>query len=157
MIRPVPSYPHLSATSEGEIIGVRGRPLSPRIRGKYLSINTNVSGKHITVSVHRLVCEAFHGPCPAGQETAHNNGVKTDNRADNLRWDTRPGNMADKLVHGTMYQGTRHDRAKVSEDQVRSIRSRWTAGETQISLASAYGLAQSQIGRICRRESWKHL
>lgn len=52
--------------------------------------------------VHRLVCEAFHGPAPEGRENAlHNNGVPWDNRAVNLRWGNLSENNLDRGLHGT--------------------------------------------------------
>ena len=43
--------------------------------------------------VHRLVLEAFVGPCPEGKECDHINRKKADNRVVNLRWVTRSENM----------------------------------------------------------------
>ena len=51
--------------------------------------------------VHRLVLEAFVGPCPEGYETRHRNGDKTDNRLLNLMWGTRSDNRLDNVEHGT--------------------------------------------------------
>lgn len=51
--------------------------------------------------VHRLVLEAFVGPCPESMEGCHNNGDKSDNRLENLRWDTRSSNSFDAMKHGT--------------------------------------------------------
>jgi hypothetical protein len=53
------------------------------------------------VSVHRLVLEAFVGPCPDGLECCHGVGGPSDNRLSNLRWDTRSENMYDRCRHGT--------------------------------------------------------
>lgn len=53
-----------------------------------------------TVKVHRLVALAFHGPQPEGMEACHNNSDPADNRAVNLRWDTRSGNMLDAVALG---------------------------------------------------------
>ena len=37
--------------------------------------------------VHRLVAEAFHGPCPPGKcQVDHINRIKDDNRPENLCW-----------------------------------------------------------------------
>lgn len=47
-----------------------------------------------TYKVHRLVCEAFHGPAPSSKHIVlHLNEEPTDNRAENLRWGTRKENQ----------------------------------------------------------------
>jgi hypothetical protein len=52
--------------------------------------------------VHRLMCEAFHGPPPSDDAVVrHLNGIRTDNRPENLRWGTPAENTADMLRHGT--------------------------------------------------------
>jgi len=45
-----------------------------------------------TEYLHKIVAEAFLGPCPAGQVVDHVNENKLDNRADNLEYVTRPEN-----------------------------------------------------------------
>jgi hypothetical protein len=47
-----------------------------------------------TYKVHRLVCEAFHGPPPSEKHIVlHLNEEPTDNRPENLRWGTRKENQ----------------------------------------------------------------
>ena len=50
--------------------------------------------------VHRLVLEAFVGPPLPGQETCHLDSDASNNHLNNLRWDTRAGNMRDMANHG---------------------------------------------------------
>lgn len=50
--------------------------------------------------VHRLVLEAFVGPCPDGMEACHGPGGSLDNRVVNLRWDTSAENNHDIVRHG---------------------------------------------------------
>jgi len=57
--------------------------------------------KKKTVGVHVLVLTAFVGPCPAGMETLHEDGVRANNQLSNLRWGTRSENAKDKIRHGT--------------------------------------------------------
>jgi hypothetical protein len=45
--------------------------------------------------VHDLVLLAFVGAKPAGLEVCHGDGVKTNNRLSNLRYDTRSANALD--------------------------------------------------------------
>lgn len=50
--------------------------------------------------VHRLVLEAFVGPCPDGQQCLHANDIGDDNRLSNLRWGTPKENAADAVTNG---------------------------------------------------------
>lgn len=46
--------------------------------------------------IHRLVCEAFHGPAPGGKPfVCHRDGTRTNNHADNLYWGSAADNSAD--------------------------------------------------------------
>lgn len=53
--------------------------------------------------VHRLVLEAFEGPCPDGMEACHWNDVPDDNRLENLRWGTHAENMRDRTRNGHVH------------------------------------------------------
>ncbi len=59
------------------------------------------AGYQVRRTIHTLVAAAFIGPRPDGMDTCHNNGDKTDNRLDNLRYDTKSANAFDTLKHGT--------------------------------------------------------
>lgn len=83
---------------------LKGRVLRPGTHEKgykIVALSDLATGrKPRTYRVHRLVCLAFHGE-PEGDrcEAAHNNGIRDDNRATNLRWATKLENMADIRVH----------------------------------------------------------
>ena len=44
------------------------------------------------MKIHRLVLEAFVGPCPEGKECNHKNHERDDNELTNLEWVTRSEN-----------------------------------------------------------------
>lgn len=46
------------------------------------------------MKVHRLVCEAFHGPAPSKRSVViHLDEDATNNRPENLRWGTQKENL----------------------------------------------------------------
>lgn len=62
-------------------------------RNGYLSVHLRNKGIERRASVHRLVAEAFI-PNPDGlRDVNHKNGVKTDNRLENLEWMSHSDNM----------------------------------------------------------------
>ena len=124
-------------------------------RKGYLQVNLALpdrGGKNHPI--HRLVGDAFLGPPPQGLVTCHTNGIKTDNRAENLRYDTYAGNEADKLAHGTHQRGERSGNAKLTEAQVVEI---FHDLRPQRSIARDYGVRQQYVSRIKRGTAWAHL
>lgn len=67
-------------------------------------VNLSGGGKRHIRSVHTLVLEAFVGPRTPGYHGCHWNDVKTDNRVENLRWDTASANARDKIRNGHDHQ-----------------------------------------------------
>lgn len=79
----------------------RGKLLAPRATAEgYLRVGL----PHADKRIHRLVLEAFVGPCPEGMEACHNDGNPANNHLGNLRWDTPSANNYDQVRHGTHHQ-----------------------------------------------------
>lgn len=104
--------------------------------------------------VHRLVLMAFIGDCPDGMCACHNNGNRTDNRIDNLRWDTFSENSKDVVSHGNHKSGRGIQKnAKLDEDAVREIRA--TIGQVPSRFfAEAYGCSRQLVDMVRRGEIW---
>ena len=80
---------------------VSERLLSPWSGGSdHLQVRLVSSDKAQDKYVHRLVLEAFVGPCPEGMEGCHWDDDPTNNRLENLRWDTHSANTFDKVRNG---------------------------------------------------------
>ena len=114
-------------------------------------------GKYTGRAVHRLVLEAFIGPCPDGMQACHGDGVKTHSWLSNLRWDTPKNNCEDQRKHGHLRRGQLNGYSRLSESQVVEIRSAFAAGESQRNLARRYGVAVKTINCIIRKETWAHV
>lgn len=112
-------------------------------------------GRRRCHTVHSLVLTAFIGPRPDGFECAHWDGDPSNNVLPNLRWVLPAENAGDKHRHGTTMRGAYHPQAKLSEDNVRSIRSLYSTGRhSQRELASFYDVSRWEIRSILSRRTW---
>lgn len=107
--------------------------------------------------VHRLVLEAFAGPCPPGMQACHINGVRSDNRISNLRWGTVKANANDREIHGNTARGEKQGSAKIVAATVRSIRAAYDGGSSTRAIAKQHGISQSHVVRILSKKNWKHV
>jgi hypothetical protein len=108
------------------------------------------------VWAHRLMCELAHGPAPSdGHEAAHGcgKGHEACVTPQHLRWATRQENQGDKVQHGTSNRGSRSPFARLSEQDVRIIKS--LKGKVrQRDLAERFGVAIPTIGSIHSGKTW---
>lgn len=85
-------------------VAVRSTPRDSKRRlVPYLSIalRPQAGAKLRGFYIHRLVCEAFHGPAPfAGAVVCHADDVCDNNVPENLRWATAKENSADAFRNG---------------------------------------------------------
>lgn len=115
-------------------------------------INLKRRGELIRCRVAVLVLTAFVGPAPPGMECCHNNSVASDDRLDNLRWDTRIANARDALLK------TQPDkRFRLTEDDVRCIRAEPDFRGVNSMLARAFGVTTQAIWRLRHGFGWSHV
>lgn len=106
---------------------------------------------------HRLVAEAFIGPCPRGHQVNHKNFDRLDNRVENLEWVTPRENLLHSDRNGRKPKGSAHGNAKLNETLVAELRRRFMAGESIRSFARKYGVSRMAIKCAIRRRTWKHV
>jgi len=114
-------------------------------------------GRGVNRTVHSLVACAFLGSPPINSEICHNDGNAANNRLENLRYDTRIANAADKRRHGTHLEGSRCPHAKLNEKEVLEIRRLYNSGSPQNSLAYRFGVTKQAIHRLIHRRTWRHV
>lgn len=124
----------------------------------YLILSLAKDGVKYPCRVACLVAEAFLGPRPSGMQVCHNDGIKTNNRVDNLRYDTPKGNVADKVRHGTHFptvtvRGSAKGHAKLHESQIPSIRS---DRRTLAAIAAEYGVSINTVSSVKLGKTWVH-
>ena len=133
-----------------------GRVLNPvRMSVGYLSVAPTVGGRNVSVYVHRLVAEAFLGPCPEGHEVNHIDGVKTNNDVANLEYVTHAGNMRHASRTGLSAVGERCRRSHLRDQDIRDMRAAWEAGESGLALSRRFGVAPVTVSLIVNRKTWR--
>lgn len=107
--------------------------------------------KHLA---HRASYEAFVGPIPKGMYVCH----ACDNvycvNPSHLFLGTQKQNLEDMSRKGRSTRGERNSQAKLTEEQVKVILS---SSESCASLGKQYGVSQSLISCIKRKERWSHV
>jgi hypothetical protein len=114
----------------------------------------SVKHKRTNVMAHKLVIEAFFGPCPNGEVTRHIDGVTINNVPSNLIYGTPKDNSMDMVNHGTQTKGIDSHLAKLTETNVLSIRA---SSESQATLARLYKVTPATVWSIINRKTWKHI
>ena len=161
MYRLIPGFPKYRVGRDGSVwskcSGLWKR-LKPVRSGKgYRAVDLVCNGTVSRRYVHRLVLTAFRGPCPAGHESRHLDGKRTNNRLTNLLWGTPCENAADKERHGTAIRGERHGNAKLSDADVRAMRDMRTRdGMSFDAISRVVGVQRMTVARALRGETWAH-
>lgn len=161
--RSIPGYPMYMVSDEGTIWSKRKKGMmTPNTKGTggYPKVHLSFKGNHKSFTIHRLVLIAFIGLRPRGYESAHLNGVCTDNRLSNLAYVTTKENNLHKKIHGTQSRGVEIGVSKLNEDKVREIRRYYVPNSKDNNtraLAKRYGVGDTAIWRIVRNKTWRHV
>jgi hypothetical protein len=163
--RPIDGYPGYEVSSLGNVRSLdrnvpRGNQ-TLRLKGRQLRlvfIKTNGSyritlpGNKMTL-VHRLVAQAFCDGYAEGLQVNHKNGIRTDNRFENLEWVTASENMQhsyDSLGRIGAAKDTRGATAPASKaviaiDMVTGETKQWVSATE----AARAGFCNARISECC--------
>lgn len=151
----LPQNHHYYVSTFGRVRGRAGKILkSSTHRQGYLRLK--IDG--VSYLVHRLVAETFI-PNPKHKATVnHINGVKDDNRVENLEWATQQEN--NRHAHRTglaVYTIKQWESAtrgqKVSKPQVEEIKIKFKSGKSLLELSTEYSISKAQVCRIVNGRS----
>lgn len=153
-------FPDYEFLESGHVISYKKivpRILSPIRMGSYTGLQLARSDGLLEKQyLHRLICEAFNGPCPDGMECRHLDGNKYNNIAKNLAWGTKSENNIDKNGHGTGISGEANPMAKLTEADVKRMREyRKRTGESYKKISELYGVSAMTAYRAITEQSWR--
>lgn len=132
-------------TSDGLVKRTKtGNILSPsKTNSGYLTVNVGSKNNRVGVGVHRLVARAFVDGYEPGLDVNHKNGIKTDNRAENLEWCSRSRNIKHSFELG-LSQPHRSDNAGTPPVRVRIVET----GDEYASIADCANAIDGCISSI---------
>lgn len=151
---------YISTTSK------KGNPCKRFSRGRWLKINSPKYsfvgvGQHRNRFVHRLVAEAFLDKPPSTHiQVNHKNGIKTDNRVENLEWCTAKENINHAVRTGLnpLPNGENHSQSKLKNNEVSQIRELYSTHKySQRKLATMFGVSQATINSLLSGYTWRHI
>lgn len=153
--RDIPRYEGLyQAGDQGNIRSVV-RKNTERVQKTILNKGTTGKGRqHVmlskdgirqTYTVHKLVLSTWAGAPTMNEVVHHINGVKHDNRLDNLTY---------RKKEFAQPRGHRVHTAKLTEDNVREIRA---SKDKQTYLAAIYNVTAATICYVQSHKTWRHV
>jgi hypothetical protein len=117
----------------------------------YLRINFNNTKYY----VHRLVAQKYLSNPNNLPEVNHKNGIKDDNRVENLEWVTSLGNRQ-HAIENNLWGKNILDKRKLTEEQVNEIKEKYQFKKyTQKKLAEEYNVTRTVIYKIIKNKSYQ--
>lgn len=103
---------------------------------------------------HRVIAELFINNPKNKKEVNHKNGIKNDNRIENLEWVDRRENQLHAINTGLLIlKGG--DPPKLNYKKAQEIRKLYKEGRNKSSLARQYSVSRSSISKIIDYKSYK--
>jgi hypothetical protein len=134
------------------LIKVSRRRAEKSLPSGYLTVRALIDGVRVHGMAHRVVWQHFRGDIPDAYEINHDNGIKGDNRPDNLLCGTASENVMHAHRTGLIDQsGERNNASKLTNTQVAQIRLAYDrGGYTMLQLAHQFDVSFQHVSKLVR-------
>lgn len=160
-MKSIPGYENYLISENGQVYSLKSKKIrkiqlhnrySPY---KYIRIYDN-QHKLRTKKIHTLVAITYIGPRPLGCVINHKDGNKLNNHIDNLEYISNELNLRLARQYKPWFKcqkGSNNYSAKLTEDEVRAIRS---SNLPRRQLGLLFGVSLSTISNIVNNKQWRH-
>jgi hypothetical protein len=160
---PITDFPNYAVSDCGNVkrlTDARGTAAGVVLQGdldKYGYRVVLLRNQHLrkTVKIHRLVAAAFIKPIPKDMQINHKNGVKLDNRVENLEIVTAGQNVRHSFRNLGRKTSSGYGATHLSDEQVLQIRRLKSEGVRQNEIAHRFDLSVGRVSAIILRKSYK--
>ncbi len=121
----------------------------------YTTVDLCKDGKIVRKLIHRIVAEAFLPNLENKPQVNHINGIKDDNRLENLEWVTRSENQLHSIRTGLRHtRGENNSQCKLKSEDVLKI-----LNDTRVYsvIGNEFKVSISTVADIKRGYSWTHI
>jgi hypothetical protein len=155
----------LDRVNSRDVVGLesyisKGKILSPRSqRQGYKLVALFKGGKREDKLIHRIVGEAFLDNKDNKKTINHKNGIKADNRIENLEWVSQKENNRHAWKNGYLQPkiGQNNPAAKLSTRDVVKIKIGLLCGISSGELSNMYGVHKATIKSIRSGRNWSSI
>ncbi len=113
-------------------------------------------GKTCWRDVHRLVLEAFIGPCPPGLEACHEDDVHSHNNLSNLRWDTHVNNCLERSQNG-IHVGEAHPNSKLNNESIKRLWKLRENGYSCRAISRELNVSSGTVYQVLCGKTWRSI
>ncbi len=110
------------------------------------------NGKYRTIKVHRIIASAFIDNKNCLPQVNHKNGIKTDNRAENLEWCTNKENVIHSYANKLQIpkRGENHHRSLLKKIDKQSLIDSYKELKAFNLVAKKYNLDRHAVSRVLK-------
>lgn len=150
-------YNNYEASDSGLIRNSKTHRILKQFKGKDGYYRAQFNGK--TRLIHREIAKAFLDKIDGKDYVNHKDGDKSNNSVNNLEWCTSSENQVHAYTnHLKTMKGTNNSRAKLTEDDVKFIKSHYIPRDNIYggkALAKKYNVSRQTICAVAHEQNWK--